>query len=355
MTNRRGPWSQAEDEKLLAIIKHRGAMDWVQIAKILGCRTAKQCRERFHQNLKPTLNHGPITEEEGREIERLVQEIGKRWAEIARRLKERSDNSVKNWYNGSQNRRRRLERRQQQQQEQQRQQQQLHEVSYGFDERAADREHHYAARHVVSIHSTANMSMAIAVPRTMPTVLSPRPPPPPGPLQANNLHEGHYCIETPLSSPSVYSPHSELAPSFVSDCGSHYSTSPQCYDANVELPPLHLLPTGGHFSPRSSHSPTETKLPSIRDMSLAPGPGPLSTSYSTSPESIPGNPDLHHRWIAPLSSPDYFSHRNYLPTAPSSPSSALPHRPVGASHGQQPRTEERTTRSPLTVANLLRN
>lgn len=40
-------------------------------------------------------------------IEQLVQDMGKRWAEIARRLGNRSDNAVKNWWNGSMNRRKR--------------------------------------------------------------------------------------------------------------------------------------------------------------------------------------------------------------------------------------------------------
>lgn len=40
-------------------------------------------------------------------IEHLVEEMGKRWAEIARRLGNRSDNAVKNWWNGSMNRRKR--------------------------------------------------------------------------------------------------------------------------------------------------------------------------------------------------------------------------------------------------------
>ncbi|KAI1462505.1 hypothetical protein F4805DRAFT_137232 [Annulohypoxylon moriforme] len=109
---RRGPWSQREDELLRHYVAIQGPLCWVRISAQIGTRSSKQCRERYHQNLKPSLNHNPISAEEGAQIEEMVGKIGKRWAEIARSLNNRSDNAVKNWWNGSMNRRRRLIRRQ---------------------------------------------------------------------------------------------------------------------------------------------------------------------------------------------------------------------------------------------------
>ena len=104
---RRGPWLPDEDNRLLHYVHLQGPNNWVRISQHMQHRSPKQCRERYHQNLKGSLNHEPISTEEGELIEQLVHEMGKRWAEIARRLGNRSDNAVKNWWNGSMNRRKR--------------------------------------------------------------------------------------------------------------------------------------------------------------------------------------------------------------------------------------------------------
>ena len=106
--NRRGPWSVHEDSHLKSLVGIHGAHSWTVIASALTSRTPKQCRERWHQNLDPRLDHTSIRPEEGQLIDELVREMGKRWAEIARRLPGRSDNAVKNWWNGGLNRRNRL-------------------------------------------------------------------------------------------------------------------------------------------------------------------------------------------------------------------------------------------------------
>lgn len=106
-TIRRGPWSPEEDRRLMEIILLYGPLNWVRISVLLVSRSPKQCRERYHQNLKPLLNRNPINSEEGLLIEKLVSQHGKKWAEIARHLPGRSDNAIKNWWNGGANRRRR--------------------------------------------------------------------------------------------------------------------------------------------------------------------------------------------------------------------------------------------------------
>jgi len=275
--HKRGPWSQKEDYTLLAVVKQLqkgGSLNWVRIAQELEGRTPKQCRERYHQNLKPGLNHEPITPEEGVLIEQLVQEIGKRWAEIARRLNGRSDNAVKNWWNGSQNRRKRLDKRK--------------ATHIAYDDRTG-----------VPHYGRASMS----TPRTLTLPIMP---PRPHPLSFHHDRPYRDSIETPLSSPG-YSPQSELAPSLMSDPGSHYATSsPQFMnfgfgstdDRPLELPPL-KTPTDSRYSPRSL-SPTE-KLP------------PLSALVPPVDYFPPQHP------------------RAYLPTAPNSPigNSGFPHLPQG--------------------------
>ncbi|KAI9675138.1 MAG: hypothetical protein M1817_001546 [Caeruleum heppii] len=204
--HKRGPWSPSEDGYLLRLVHTQGAHSWVRISHLLGSRSPKQCRERYHQNLKPNLNHDPISPDEGLVIERLVGEMGKRWAEIARQLKGRSDNAVKNWWNGGMNRRRRLILRR-------------GESSRGgkvFDERAAP---------ISFARPAVNMLQSHPI-RT--TLISP--------VRPN--------ADTPLPSPSAISDISRTdsmdgPPSLLSDTGSTFSTSPRYPGSpTIELPPL---------------------------------------------------------------------------------------------------------------------
>ncbi|GFP55190.1 Myb-like DNA-binding protein myb-1 [Trichoderma asperellum] len=106
---RRGPWSPDESFRLVTLINKTGAQNWVTVASFMGSRNAKQCRERYHQNLDPSLRHDPISEDEAAKIMDLYHKYGSAWARIAEQLPGRSDNAIKNYVNGLVNKTRRAE------------------------------------------------------------------------------------------------------------------------------------------------------------------------------------------------------------------------------------------------------
>ncbi|KAL6881553.1 hypothetical protein J3F83DRAFT_63366 [Trichoderma novae-zelandiae] len=109
LSPRKGPWSPEESQRLVTLVRLMGPQDWVSIASFMGSRNAKQCRERYHQNLDPSLRHDPIGEDEARAIMDLYGRYGTAWARIAEHLPGRSDNAIKNYVNGLVNKTRRAE------------------------------------------------------------------------------------------------------------------------------------------------------------------------------------------------------------------------------------------------------
>ena len=221
MQHRRGPWSQQEDASLLQLVQVHGPHNWVRISQLVGSRSPKQCRERYHQNLKPTLNHEPITPEEGVVIERLVGEMGKRWAEIARRLHGRSDNAVKNWWNGGMNRRRRL----------------------GLRPRADAHEECEVVESIEEHEEVPQTPYAVSVPSS------------PNAFTVNALRPINSSLiprDDPLTSPSLRSEFSRgQTPSLISDSTSQLSvSSPRLPPSPGNVSSLTLPPLIGHHDSR---------------------------------------------------------------------------------------------------------
>ena len=102
-TVKQGPWSETEDEILIKGL-HRltnGTFDlklikWRQISELITGRVGKQCRERWHNQLDPSLKKGPFTPEEDALLIKLTNEIGNKWSQIAKLMPGRSDNALKN-------------------------------------------------------------------------------------------------------------------------------------------------------------------------------------------------------------------------------------------------------------------
>jgi hypothetical protein len=97
----KGSWTRQEDEVIMEFVKTNGTKKWQKLCDLLPGRIGKQCRERWRNHLDPAINHAPWTPEEDEQLIQLHREHGNAWVVIASRMRNRSDNAVKNRWNAT--------------------------------------------------------------------------------------------------------------------------------------------------------------------------------------------------------------------------------------------------------------
>ena len=93
-------WTPEEDEKLRHLVKDVVKdTNWSYVACQFDRRQGKQCRERWYNHLDPKIKKAPWSQEELDQLFRLHGKYGNKWSLIAKEMKGRTDNNIKNTWN----------------------------------------------------------------------------------------------------------------------------------------------------------------------------------------------------------------------------------------------------------------
>ncbi|CAD8195491.1 unnamed protein product [Paramecium pentaurelia] len=100
------PWTKEEDQILTDIAsQYYSKNNWTELTIMFNQlsqtqRYPKQIRERWNNVLNPNISRSTWTKEEKIKLIQLILDYGKKWSKIQNQMNGRSENQIKNQYNG---------------------------------------------------------------------------------------------------------------------------------------------------------------------------------------------------------------------------------------------------------------
>jgi hypothetical protein len=91
----KGPWTAQEDAKLFDWVKRQGPTKWTLCSEIIPGRSGKQCREHWNNSLNSSILKGNWTVEEDYLLMLFYEKMDKSWKKIIPLFKSRTENSIK--------------------------------------------------------------------------------------------------------------------------------------------------------------------------------------------------------------------------------------------------------------------
>ncbi|KAL4874589.1 hypothetical protein BJY04DRAFT_224876 [Aspergillus karnatakaensis] len=78
---KKGPWTEAEDDRLRRAIDRHGTK-WAVVASVVGTRLPDQCSKRWSHAIDPSIDHSPWTQQEDELLIQNVNKHGHYWQQI---------------------------------------------------------------------------------------------------------------------------------------------------------------------------------------------------------------------------------------------------------------------------------
>lgn len=94
--NHRLKFTETEDNLLRLVVSKTGTDDWQLVASWMGCRTARQCRDRWKHYLSPMTNTNDWTPTEDQILVENYKLLGSHWGALASLFPGRTSVGVRN-------------------------------------------------------------------------------------------------------------------------------------------------------------------------------------------------------------------------------------------------------------------